>query len=351
MTKIVWLDAGHGGTDPGAVGNGLKEKDIALKLVKECGDYLLANYSGVDVRYSRTTDTFLELSTRTSKANSAKADVCVSIHCNSATSASANGFETFIYNGTVSSGTKQLQQAIHDSVWSFYKQNGISTDRGKKTANLHMVRETNMPSTLTENLFMPNSEILKFSNSEFLKGVAHAHAKGIASYLGLSKKSNSTSSSSNTSTSTPTSTSSSSATRAATYYSVPNYSGTSLVEALNKINVDSSLTNRTAIAKLNGISSYTGSAAQNTNLLNLLLKGKLIKSTASNSTTTSTNYYTTPNYTGTSLVEALNKINVDSSLTHRTAIAKANGISPYTGTATQNTKLLTLLLSGKLIKA
>lgn len=127
----------------------------------------------------------------------------------------------------------------------------------------------------------------------------------------------------------------------------PKYTGssTSLVEALNAIGVDSSYTNRTAIAKANGITNYTGTAAQNTELLNKLKAGTLIKAGASVS------YY--PKYTGseTSLVNALNAIGVDSSYSNRALIAAANGITNYSGTAAQNTELLNKLKAGTLIRA
>jgi len=61
------------------------------------------------------------------------------------------------------------------------------------------------------------------------------------------------------------------------YFPIPNYTGNSLVDALNSINVDSSFNNRARIAEVNGISNYTGTAAQNTQMLNLLKQGKLIK--------------------------------------------------------------------------
>lgn len=138
-----------------------------------------------------------------------------------------------------------------------------------------------------------------------------------------------------------------------TYYA--KYTGTSasIVTALNAIKVDSSYNNRAAIAKLNGISNYTGTAAQNTILLNLLKQGKLIKTkgtTTSTSTTSSTSYYAKYTGTSSSIVDALNAIKVDSSLANRKKIATANGISGYTGTAAQNTKLLSLLKQGKLKK-
>ena len=136
------------------------------------------------------------------------------------------------------------------------------------------------------------------------------------------------------------------------YYSASNKS--TLVEGLNAIHVDSSYANRKKIAKANGISNYSGTAQQNTKLLELLKSGKLIKvgftSTKAESTSTkSVSYY--PKATASTLVNALKIIKVDSSYANRKKIAKANGISNYSGTAQQNTKLLELLKSGKLIKA
>lgn len=192
MTKLVWLDAGHGGRDPGAVGQGLQEKDIVLQLTNRIGAYLTANYNGVQARYSRTTDAFVTLAERVRLANNARADIFVSVHCNSAANAQANGFESFIFNGNVSNATQQLQTAIHNEVWDFYRNNSISSNRGMKRANLQVLRTTNMPAVLTENLFMPNPEILNFNREEFMQGVAIAHAEGIAQHLGLTKKSNNT---------------------------------------------------------------------------------------------------------------------------------------------------------------
>lgn len=77
---IVVIDAGHGGHDPGAVGNGLREKDINLKATLELGKILAAK--GVDVRYTRTTDVYLKLAQRTEIANKHSASVFISMHCN-----------------------------------------------------------------------------------------------------------------------------------------------------------------------------------------------------------------------------------------------------------------------------
>ena len=91
---IVVLDAGHGGKDPGNLGNGYKEKDIALKIVLAVGAEL-EKKSDIKVIYTRKSDKFLELHERAKIANKADADLFISIHCNAHRSA-ANGTETFV---------------------------------------------------------------------------------------------------------------------------------------------------------------------------------------------------------------------------------------------------------------
>lgn len=145
--------------------------------------------------------------------------------------------------------------------------------------------------------------------------------------------------------------SSSTSTSSGSYYKKYTGSTDSIVTALNSIGVDSSYSNREKIAKANGISGYSGTASQNTKMLNLLKQGKLKKAgTTSSSNTTTTSYY--KKYTGSSgsLVDALKAIGVNSSYDNRKAIAKKNGISNYECTASQNEKLLSLLKQGKLKK-
>lgn len=91
---VVVLDAGHGGGDPGNLGNGYKEKDIALKVTLAVGKALEKN-PDIKVIYTRKTDVFLELYERSAIANKADADLFVSIHCNSHGS-QAYGTETFV---------------------------------------------------------------------------------------------------------------------------------------------------------------------------------------------------------------------------------------------------------------
>ena len=91
---IVVLDAGHGAHDPGNLGNGFKEKDIALSIVLKIGE-ALAKQKDIKVIYTRKTDVFVDLHERGAIANRADADLFVSVHCN-AHGTQANGTETWV---------------------------------------------------------------------------------------------------------------------------------------------------------------------------------------------------------------------------------------------------------------
>ncbi|WP_411032174.1 N-acetylmuramoyl-L-alanine amidase [Spongiimicrobium sp. 3-5] len=91
---IVVLDAGHGGHDPGNLGNGYLEKNIALSIVLRAGE-LLAKNQDIEVIYTRKDDTFIDLFVRGEIANKANADLFVSVHCDSHTS-DAHGAGTFV---------------------------------------------------------------------------------------------------------------------------------------------------------------------------------------------------------------------------------------------------------------
>src|SRR5690625_4484757 len=181
MTKI-FLDPGHGGNDPGAVANGLREKDLTLDIAKRIRKYLNDNYSGHTIKMSRTGDTYPSLTKRANDANKWGADVFVSIHINAG---GGTGFESFIYNGKVSSKTKQVQNDVHDAI---VKETGVN-DRGKKRANFAVLRQTNMPAVLTENLFIDTKKDAdKLKSSKFLDKVAKGHAIGLAKAFNLKSK-------------------------------------------------------------------------------------------------------------------------------------------------------------------
>jgi N-acetylmuramoyl-L-alanine amidase len=104
MSVCVWadkpytvvLDPGHGGKDPGAVGRISQEKDLNLKLALKIGELINEQYPDVNVVYTRKTDVFIPLQTRSDISNKSGADLFISIHTNSAEAKSPNGVETFI---------------------------------------------------------------------------------------------------------------------------------------------------------------------------------------------------------------------------------------------------------------
>lgn len=184
MAKIYW-DKGHGGSDPGAVANGLQEKQLTHKIVEYAMSYLEANYTGFEQRVTRTGDQTLTLSQRADMANAWDADVLISVHINAG---KGTGFETYVYNGGVSSQTVALQNVLHGEILAAMRQFGNITDRGKKRANYAVLRETKMPAVLTENLFIDSNDAKLLKNEAFLKAVGEAHARGIAKFLGLPQK-------------------------------------------------------------------------------------------------------------------------------------------------------------------
>ena len=182
MPKIC-IDPGHGGKDPGASTQGVNEKDIVLN-VSTILKQLLEKQS-MQVIMTRTNDTFVELKERCNIANREKADVFVSIHCNSASSTQAHGFE--IYHSIGSTKGNKLSADIKLSVNE--NKSLIRADRGIKPANFTVLTGTNMPAVLVELAFISNDadrEILKTKQNEF----AQAIAKGICNYLGISNISN-----------------------------------------------------------------------------------------------------------------------------------------------------------------
>ena len=94
MVKI-FIDPGHGGSDPGAVGFGLQEKNLTLDIANRVRDILMSEYENVCIKMSRTSDVFVSLSSRTNAANKWGADFYLSIHINSG---GGTGFETYRYS-------------------------------------------------------------------------------------------------------------------------------------------------------------------------------------------------------------------------------------------------------------
>jgi len=167
--KTVVLDPGHGAHDPGASGNGIQEKDIVLDVGQRTQGFL--EDMGYNVIMTRSDDTFLELSERTALANNSNTDIFVSIHANAA-SPSATGTETYYSTSNpYQSDSSQLSTFIQDRMVQAL---GLS-DRGVKTQNFYVIRNTNMPSSLLEMGFLTNG-----NDANVLSTHKNALAEGIA---------------------------------------------------------------------------------------------------------------------------------------------------------------------------
>jgi N-acetylmuramoyl-L-alanine amidase len=186
MKKIfkVFIDAGHGGTDPGATGNGMRESDINLDVSLRLGKIL--TLAGIEVQYSRTTDT--RPPERWQAANRFGADLLVSVHCNSFAIDTANGYETFY--AAIKAADRNVAAIIHDE---FIKATGLR-NRGVKLDNqsqhatgLPILRSAKMPAVLVELAFIsanPNLLDIKMLRDQ-RQLMAQALANGVFKYFGI----------------------------------------------------------------------------------------------------------------------------------------------------------------------
>ncbi|MCI8342547.1 MAG: N-acetylmuramoyl-L-alanine amidase [Firmicutes bacterium] len=196
----ICIDPGHGGKDPGAVAAGCVEKDVALSISLKLAEILKSK--GLDVFLTRSDDTYNSVAQKAAKANKWGADLFVSIHCNSAASASANGTECLIYAHDGESD--KLAEHIQNSI----VQNLKTADRHIKIRkDLTVLNSTNMPAVLVETAFVSNgrregaqtmkmdfceSKIAEMSDREKLMNCqnefALAVAKGVFEHLGFEEE-------------------------------------------------------------------------------------------------------------------------------------------------------------------
>jgi len=183
----VCIDPGHGGYDPGAIGNGLKEKDLTLDICLKLKPLL--EFNGISVTLTREGDYSVEhiendlngeLWARVKRAESAKADLFVSVHINAG---GGTGVEVLII------GRGGRAEMAAKKVLPFLVQTGDWANRGVKTQNIMVLRETSMPAILTENGFIDKAtDAAKLKDSNFRQALAVAHAKGICDYFGFQYK-------------------------------------------------------------------------------------------------------------------------------------------------------------------
>lgn len=176
-SKVLLLDAGHGGSDPGASGNGLTEKNLTLTIMQKVANYL--DGSGIKVYVTRNSDTYPTNSSRAQSAN-AIADAMVSIHMNSG-SAVANGTEVLYKNHSNDTGSNltslKLAQLIQNSIVSATG----NTNRGTKLrTDLLILNTTTVPAVIVETVFISNpGDALKISQEDYQNKVAKAIADAI----------------------------------------------------------------------------------------------------------------------------------------------------------------------------
>ena len=183
--KIIALDAGHGGSDTGAIGpTGVTEKGVTLRVAKALQKLLQAE--GATVLMTRTTDTEVspkkanasdveELQARCDVGNDGNADIFISMHMDSFTNSTPSGTTGYYYTKG-SRASQRLAQYISEGVVT-----ALGTgNRGTKSCNFYVVKHTDMPATLVEMAFISNDKEEKLMNSE--AGINRA-AEGILNGL------------------------------------------------------------------------------------------------------------------------------------------------------------------------
>ncbi|MDQ7033082.1 MAG: N-acetylmuramoyl-L-alanine amidase [Desulfonauticus sp.] len=214
--KTIMLDPGHGGKDPGAISHGVKEKDINLKMAKILGGMLKAK--GFRILYTRTKDVFIPLEERTALANSKKADLFISIHCNAHRNHKVKGLEIYYLNVTRSkdalrvaarenavsakkisdlqliltelmlnskiSESRSLAKIVQKkAICQAKKRYAHLTNHGVREAPFYVLMGAKMPAILIELGYITNPEDRKkLLSSTYLKTLARGIVNGILAY-------------------------------------------------------------------------------------------------------------------------------------------------------------------------
>ena len=198
--NVVFLDPGHGGRDPGAVYNGLREKDLNMSIYRKLRSEL--EKLGYTVLTSRDSDVYVDYVTeRSEMVNKTDADVFISIHFNATGVPGANrsGVETYIYepdddikprinkvahdNPVRLSESKRLADNIHNSVVSVAGAN----DRGVHGSNYAVLRETVKPAVLIELGYMDSPEYKKISDDKYQSKLVEGLVKGLRNFYKTAK--------------------------------------------------------------------------------------------------------------------------------------------------------------------
>lgn len=192
MDKVLCIDPGHGGYDPGSIGpNGVKEKSIALSVSLKIGEYL--KRAGVYVVYTRNSDIvswpsdlIKDLSARCIIANDSKADIFVSIHCNSSTTIYSNEILTTPGHNTADDVASCIYSRFKAAFPNLSFREDWSDGDADLESNSYVIRHTNMPAVFCELGRINDSDEEKMLVSiEFQEQAALAIAQGIGDYFGI----------------------------------------------------------------------------------------------------------------------------------------------------------------------
>lgn len=173
--KKIALDAGHGGTDPGAVGpTGLKEAHVNLSVVKKLDEYL--RNQGAATKLTRDTDIYITPSGRGTMANNWGAHSFVSVHFNAVADRTVNGTET-LYHPTRNADSKKLAEKLQGRLIEAL---GLKNRGLKERTDLGLLNTALMPTALTESSFISNTyEEARLKDSGYIDKIARGHYLGI----------------------------------------------------------------------------------------------------------------------------------------------------------------------------
>ena len=182
--KIIIIDAGHVGTDPGSVKQGVQEKNINLQIALKLQKRL--ETKGYKVVMTRTDDTAISLINRTKLANKAKGDLLISIHQNSFRDASVHGIEVF-YTPGKETYDDRLANCIQEALISYTQ----AKDRHvREITNLLIIRESNMSACLIESAYLSNdTERELIQTKDYQDKVVTGIIEGIENFLNEQAKS------------------------------------------------------------------------------------------------------------------------------------------------------------------
>lgn len=170
----VFVSAGHGGSDPGAVGNGLLEKDCNLYIALAFGKTLEA--AGIDVCYSRTCDENDPVTSEVMEANHFQADYAISFHNNAG---GGIGSETWIWPGDVEG--RAIAKAFEKvTVDAGAKSRGVKT-----TTSLYFIRNTSMTAVLNETAFIDSSDHVRIDTPEKCADIGKRYGYAFLELVGI----------------------------------------------------------------------------------------------------------------------------------------------------------------------